>query len=117
MISTQTSLSDSNTMDSTLGSEPRRRGRLGQLSGAMKRQHEGTLAPSSPADCEGSETEEGSLTPALPKRRRRGPRVRACNDPDEDDISKKTSILTSGRRKRRHSTSRTGRYMFYTLVF
>lgn len=96
---------DSNTMDSTLGSEPRRRGKL---SVPIKRQHEGHLPQVSMADGEGSETEEGSATPAAPKRRRRGPRARASNDPDDDDSIKKGNNqgTCAGRRRRRHSSSR-----------
>lgn len=99
-------------MDSTLGSEPRRRGKL---SVPIKRQHEGHLPQVSMADGEGSETEEGNATPAAPKRRRRGPRARASNDPDDDDGIKKGNSQGTciGRRRRRHSSSRGGKGVFY----
>lgn len=98
---------DSNTMDSPLGTEPRRRG---PLVSAVKRQHEATMGQEGLGDCEGSETEEGNMTPATPKRRRRGPRARASNDPDDDDSSRKGmgQGTCSGRRRRRHSSSRGG---------
>ncbi|KAK8753353.1 hypothetical protein OTU49_004048, partial [Cherax quadricarinatus] len=96
---------DSNTMDSTLGSEPRRRVRLNP---PVKRQHEGHLAQVIMADGEGSETEEGPSTPAVPKRRRRGPRARASNDPEDEEGTRKGSCQGAfiGRRRRRHSSSR-----------
>ncbi|KAG0720727.1 hypothetical protein GWK47_006624 [Chionoecetes opilio] len=53
-------VSYSNTMDSTMGSEPRRRG---VLASAVKRQHGATLCQEGLGDCEGSETEEGNMTP------------------------------------------------------
>lgn len=99
---------DSNTMDSTLGSEPRRRG---LMASAVKRQHEAAMGQEGLGDCEGSETEEGNMMPATPKRRRRGPRARASNDPEDDDLSRKgmSQGTCSGRRRRRHSSSRGGR--------
>lgn len=77
---------------------------------AVKRQHEVTMGQEGLGDCEGSETEEGNMTPATPKRRRRGPRARASNDPDDDDSSRKGmgQGTCSGRRRRRHSSSRGG---------
>lgn len=94
-------------MDSTLGSEPRRRG---SLVSPGKRQHEAALGQAGLGDCEGSETEEGNMTPAMPKRRRRGPQARASNDPEDDDVSRKGmgQGTCSGRRRRRHSSSRGG---------
>ena len=94
-------------MDSTLGSEPRHRG---GLVSAVKRQHEATMGQEGLDDCEGSETEEGNMIPTTPKRRRRGPRARASNDPEDDDPSRKGmgQGTCSGRRRRRHSSSRGG---------
>lgn len=97
---------DSNTMDSTLGSEPRRRG---AMISPVKRQHEGAMGQAGLGDCEGSETEEGNMTPAMPKRRRRGPRARANDLEDDDGLRKGMGQgACSGRRRRRHSSSRGG---------
>lgn len=94
-------------MDSTLGSEPRRRG---PLVSPVKRQHDVAMGQAGLGDCEGSETEEGTMTPAIPKRRRRGPRARASHDlEDEDGLRKGMGQgACSGRRRRRHSSSRGG---------
>lgn len=99
-------------MDSTLGSEPRRRGRLVTPVKRPHESHTGHLPQVSLADGEGSETEEGHSTAAVPKKRRRGPRVRASNDPDEEDSSSKKLSSQgnySGRRRNRHPSARGGR--------
>lgn len=75
----------------------------------VKRQHEGAMGQVGLGDCEGSETEEGNMTPAMPKRRRRGPRARANDLEDEDGLRKGMGQgACSGRRRRRHSSSRGG---------
>ena len=102
--------SDSNTMDSTLDSESRHHTMRGS---SMKRQHEdhGEHLGVGMADAEGSETEESNNSSATSKRRRcRGPRVRACNEGDDEDSRKMAGQGTyPGRRRRRHSSSRGGK--------
>lgn len=93
---------DSNTMDSTLGSDSRHHSMRGA---PMKRQHDDNVEHD-----EVSETEESNNSSATSKRRRcRGPRVRAGNEGEDDDSRKMGNQgVCPGRRRRRHSSSRGG---------